>query len=174
MIDFINNFFSYKKNKLDLKEFARVRENIKKEYIDKDIKNYALKLLKDNFYRYESVRNDEIIESFQKCNEYYKVQFYIELKDLCNHFLCLNNKEALRSLIESNFDKEAEELLINCFDKKILDNIAYKAEYDSDIEYSYKSLSEKKRRMQNYIGRSWQSGSTDKTLYIHLKLYFRY
>lgn len=173
MIDFIKNFFSHRKNKLDLKEFVKIRENIEKEYTDKDIKNYALKLLKDNFYRYESVRNDEIIESFQKYNEYYEVQFYIELKDLCNHFLCLNNKEALRSLIESNFDKEAEKLLINCFDKKILDNIAYKVEYDSDIEYDYKSLFEKKRLMQNYMCLG-HSGSTDKTVYIHLKLYFRY
>lgn len=174
MLDFVKEFFSHRENKLDLKEFSRIRNNIEKEYNNEDIKNYALKLLKDNFYRYESVRNDEIIERFQKCNEYYSVQFSIELKDLCNHFLGLNNKEVLRSLIESNFDKEAEKLLINCFDKKILDNIAYKTEYDSDIEYSYKSLSEKKRRMQNYMGRSWQSGSTDKTLYIDLKLYFKY
>ena len=163
MLDFVKEFFSHRKSKLDLKEFARIRENIKKEYTDEDIKNYALKLLKDNFYRYESVRNDEIIESFQKCNEYYKVQFYIELKDLCNHFLGLNNIEILRILIESNFDKEAEKLLINCFDKKILDNIAYKVEYESDIEYDYK----------NYI-RLEYIGSKDKTVFIHLKLYFKY
>lgn len=163
MLDFVKEFFSHSKSKLDLKEFARIRENIKKEYTDEDIKNYALKLLKNNFYRYESVRNDEIIDRFQKCNEYYKVQFYIELKDLCNHFLGLNNIEILRILIESNFDKEAEKLLINCFDKKILDNIAYKVEYESDIEYDYKNYT----RLE-YIG------SKDKTVYIYLKLYFKY
>lgn len=173
MFDFVKEFFSHNKSKLDLKEFARIRENIKKEYTDEDIKNYALKLLKDNFYRYESVRNDEIIDKFQNCEKFHRVQFSIELKDICNHFLGLNNIEVLRILVETDFNKKAEELLIKCFGKEILDNITYKIEYETGTDYEYENMLEEKVTTNKYICLGYAIGS-EKTVYIHLKLYFKY
>lgn len=174
---FFSNIFKKKSRNIDLKELARVRKNIKKEYSEKEVREYAYKLFKENFMHYKEIKFQHISERYHQVRKTYDVQISIDRSEISTRFFGLTDIDVLRILNNEEFVNRLKNGLEKWIGKNTIEELTYKTEFKSAFEYEYNYEIQKIKNWSNkytYVLPLLHKDSNNYDSYVHLILYFKY